>query len=398
MVSAYAELEGRMRDRLGGRECLYVPSCRFGLYLALRHWCEPGGRVLMSPVNDDVIFFVVLAAGLRPVQAPLDPRDGSIDTAAVPESVWRGLSAVLTTNLYGNPDPAPELRAHCDRLGIPLIEDAAHAIGSTVGGRPVGTYGEASVFSLSKHTAAKTGGFLTLADPKLREELAAARDELLHPGRAVDELAYLARPYVEAALRGTRLVRPARAAVRLLRMEEREEIRMPLRADELRRALPAAPALAPFHSWIRVDMHAYRLRPGPGRLRRTTRRLARLDGVLAAHRAGTARLLASEYGTPGATAESAQPLFRVPLLVEDRDAAIAALARHRITTGYVYDPPLDSYAGEAFTDLSPAPEAAASFARHALPVDPRRADEVLGALRAAGARPARLSEAPGGAR
>ncbi|MEU3747843.1 MULTISPECIES: DegT/DnrJ/EryC1/StrS family aminotransferase [Streptomyces] len=398
MVSAYAELEGRMRDRLGGRECLYVPSCRFGLYLALRHWCEPGGRVLMSPVNDDVIFFVVLAAGLRPVQAPLDPRDGSIDTAAVPESVWRGLSAVLTTNLYGNPDPAPELRAHCDRLGIPLIEDAAHAIGSTVGGRPVGTYGEASVFSLSKHTGAKTGGFLALADPKLRAELTTARDELLHPSRTVDELAYLARPYVEAALRGTRLVRPARAAVRLLGMEEREEIRMPLRADELRRALPAAPALAPFHSWVRVDMHAYRLRPGSGRLRRTTRRLARLDGVLAAHRAGTARLLASEYGTPSATDEPAQPLFRVPLLVEDRDAAIAALARHRITTGYVYDPPLDSYAGEAFTDLSPAPAAAARFARHALPVDPRRADEVLGVLRAAGARPARLSEAPGGAR
>ncbi|MFB7359285.1 DegT/DnrJ/EryC1/StrS family aminotransferase [Streptomyces gardneri] len=398
MVSAYAELEGRMRDRLGGRECLYVPSCRFGLYLALRHWCEPGGRVLMSPVNDDVIFFVVLAAGLRPVQAPLDPRDGSIDTAAVPESVWRGLSAVLTTNLYGNPDPAPELRGHCDRLGIPLIEDAAHAIGSTVGGRPVGTYGEASVFSLSKHTGAKTGGFVALADPALREELAAARDALLHPTRAIGELAYLARPYAEAALRGTRLVGPARAAVRLLGKEEREEIRMPLRADELRRALPAAPSLAPFHSWVRVDMHDYRLRPGPGRLRRTTRRLARLDDVLAAHRAGTARLLASEYGTPSAADEPPQPLFRVPLLVEDRDAAIAALARHRITTGYIYDPPLDTYAGEAFTDLSPAPEAATRFARHALPVDPRRADEVLGVLRAAGTRPARLSEAPGGAR
>ncbi|MFI9746859.1 DegT/DnrJ/EryC1/StrS family aminotransferase [Streptomyces sp. NPDC052494] len=399
MVSAYAELEGRMRERLGGRECLYVPSCRFGLYLALRHWCEPGGRVLMSPVNDDVIFFVVLAAGLRPVQAPLDPRDGSIDTAAVPESVWRGLSAVLTTNLYGNPDPAPELRAHCDRLGIPLIEDAAHAIGSTVGGRPVGSYGEASVFSLSKHTGAKTGGFLALADPALREELTAARDALLHPARTVDELAYLARPYAEAALRGTRLVRAARAGVRLLGMEEREEIRMPLRADELRRALPAAPALDPFHSWVRVDMHAYRLRPGPGRLRRTTRKLAVLDDVLAAHRTGTARLLASEYGTPGAAQDApAQPLFRVPLLVEDRDAAIAALARHRITTGYIYDPPLDGYAGEAFTDLSPAPEAAARFARHALPVDPRRADEVLGVLRASGTRPARLSEAPGGAR
>ncbi|MFE4986612.1 MULTISPECIES: DegT/DnrJ/EryC1/StrS family aminotransferase [unclassified Streptomyces] len=397
-----------MRGRLGGRECLYVPSCRFGLYLALRHWCRPGGKVLMSPVNDDVIFFVVLAAGLRPVQAPLDPRDGSIDTAAVPESVWRDLSAVLTTNLYGNPDPVPELRGHCDRLGIPLIEDAAHAIGSTAGGRPVGTYGEASVFSLSKHTGAKTGGFLTLADPALREELAAAREALLHPTRPTAELAHLVRPYAESTLRGLRLVGAARAAVRRLGLEEREEIRMPLRAGELTRALTAAPALEPFHSWVRVDMHDYRLRPGAGRLRRTTRRFARLDDVLDAHRAGTALLLAGEYGTaevfPGGVPEEPptgtppQPLYRVPLLVDDRDAAVAALARRRITTGYLYDPPLDSYAGEAFTDPSPAPEPAAWFARHALPVDPRRAAEALAVLRGAGIRPARPSMVPGGSR
>ncbi|WP_411075461.1 DegT/DnrJ/EryC1/StrS family aminotransferase [Streptomyces sp. cmx-4-7] len=394
MVSAYAELEGRMRDRLGGGECLYVPSCRLGLYLALRHWCAPGGRVLMSPVNDDVILFVVLAAGLRPVQAPLDPRDGSLDAAAVPESVWSGLSAVLTTNLYGNPDPAPELRERCDRLGVPLIEDAAHAIGSTVGGRPVGTYGEASVFSLSKHVRAGTGGFLALADPARRDEVAAARDALLHPARATAELAFLARPYAEAAVRGLRLTGAARAALRALGREEREGIRMPLRPDALERALPAAPGLAPFHSWVRVDMHDYRLRPGAARLRRTGRRLARLDAVLDAHRTGTARLLASEYGSGG----EARPLFRVPLLVEDRDAAVAALARRRITTGYLYDPPLDAYAGGRFTDPSPAPEPAAWFARHALPVDPRRADEALAVLRASGARPAVPSPAPGGAR
>lgn len=177
---------------------------------------------------------------------------------------------------------------------------------------------------------------------------------------------------------------------------------MPLRADELARALPAAPALDPFHSWVRVDMHDYRLRPGAGRLRRTTRKFARLDGVLDAHRAGTERLLASEYGDAsgayGGADREVQPLFRVPLLVGDRDAATAALARHRITTGYLYDPPLDSYAGEAFTDPSPEPRPAAWFARHALPVDPRRADEALAVLRGAGIRPAQPSQLLGGAR
>ncbi|MFJ5227021.1 DegT/DnrJ/EryC1/StrS family aminotransferase [Streptomyces sp. NPDC088400] len=394
-----------MRHRLG-RDCLYVPSCRLGLYVALRHWCPPGGRVLMSPVNDDVIFFVVLAAGLRPVQAPLDARDGSIDMAAVPESDWRGLSAVLTTNLYGNPDPAPELRARCDALGIPLIEDAAHAIGSEVAGRPVGGFGDASVFSLSKHVGAKTGGFLAVADPGLRTALAKARDELLEPSRLTAELAYALRPYAEAGVRGLRLAGTARAALRLLGQEEREDIRMPLRAGELQRALGTAPGLAAFHPWVRVDMHDYRIRPGRTRLRRTERLLAGLDERLAAHRRGTERLLATVWAAPGGerpgsgaggpggegpgTRAPVQPLFRVPLLVEDRDAAVAALARHRVTTGYLYDPPLDTYAGEAFTDPSPAPGPAAWFARHALPVDPRLAGRVIAVLTELGARPARL--------
>ncbi|MGW7285071.1 DegT/DnrJ/EryC1/StrS family aminotransferase [Streptomyces sp. NPDC054847] len=383
---AYAPLEELMRRRLG-RECLYVPSCRLGLYVALRHWCRPGGRILMSPVNDDVIFFVVLAAGLRPVQAPLRADDGTIDAEAVPESLWRSLSAVLTTNLYGNPDPAPELRARCDASGIPLLEDAAHAIGTVLAGRPVGGFGDASVFSLSKHTGAGTGGFLAVADPASREELARARDALLAPARLSAELAYGLRPYAEAGLRGLRLTEAARAALRLLGLEERTEIRMALRPDELARALPRSPSLDAFDSWARVDMHSYRLVPGRLRLRRTERLLARLDERLAAHLTGTQRLLDTPWAAP--RPGPAQPLFRVPLLVEDRTAATAALARHRIPVGYLYDPPLDRYAGDHFTDPSPAPAAASWFARHALPVDPLRAEQAAVVLDRAGVRPAR---------
>jgi dTDP-4-amino-4,6-dideoxygalactose transaminase len=322
-------LEETMRVRLG-RECVYVPSCRFGLYVALRHWCPPGGRVLMSPVNDDVIFFVVLAAGLRPVQAPLNPLDASIDIDAVPDEVWGSVSAVLTTNLYGNPDPAPRLRQKCDALGIPLFEDAAHAIGSRVGDRPVGAWGEASVFSLSKHVGAKAGGVLSLADPGLREAVEKTCAGLLAPRRTSAELAYLIRPYAEAAVRGLRL-------------------------------------------------------------RRIGRGLDRLDDVLDACRAGTELLLSTPWAKPR-DGSATQPLFRVPLFVADRDAAIAALARQGIVVGYLYDPPLDDYAGAEFTDPSPAPEAARWFARHALPVDPLRARTVVEVLERSGARPV---QAPG---
>ncbi|MFI7500596.1 DegT/DnrJ/EryC1/StrS family aminotransferase [Streptomyces sp. NPDC049687] len=387
-------LEETMRGRLG-RECLYVPSCRFGLFVALRHWCPPGGRVLMSPVNDDVIFFVVLAAGLRPVQAPLNPLDASIDVDAVPDEVWGSLSAVLTTNLYGNPDDAPRLREKCDALGIPLFEDGAHAIGSEVGGRPVGAWGDASVFSLSKHVGAKAGGFLSFADPGLRDALEKTCEDLLLPGRPTAELAYTLRPYAEATVRGLRLRRAAWATMRLLGLMEREEIRMPLRPEELAGAVDAAPDLTAHDSWVRVDMHDYRLRSGPLRLRRIGHRLDRLDGVLAACRAGTELLLSTPWARPHGKAGPVpvQPLFRVPLFVVDRDAARAALARRGIVVGYLYDPPLDDYAGDRFTDPSPDPAGARWFARHALPVDPLRARQVVEALDDFKVRPA---EVPGG--
>ncbi|GHH89621.1 DegT/DnrJ/EryC1/StrS family aminotransferase [Streptomyces capillispiralis] len=387
-------LEETMRGRLG-RECVYVPSCRFGLFVALRHWCPPGGRVLMSPVNDDVIFFVVLAAGLRPVQAPLNPFDASIDIDAVPDEVWGSLSAVLTTNLYGNPDPAPELRARCDALGIPLFEDAAHAIGSEVGGRPVGAWGEASVFSLSKHADAQAGGILSLADPDLRETVRAACDALLTPRRTASELAYAVRPYAEAAVRGLGLRRAAWAAMGLLGLTERDGIRMPLRPEALARAAGPAPDLATHDPWVRVDMHTYRQESGPLRLRRIQRRLGRLDEVLRAARDGTELLLSTRWARPP-EGGAVQPLFRVPLLVADRDAAIAALARSGIVVGYLYDPPLDDYAGARFTDPSPAPDAARWFARHALPVDPLRARQAVEALERSGARPAEPPPGPAG--
>jgi hypothetical protein len=276
-------------------------------------------------------------------------------------------------------------------LGIPLFEDAAHAIGSRIGGRPVGAWGEASVFSLSKHVGAKAGGMLSLADPGLRRAVEETRAGLLTPGRPGSELAFALRPFAEAAVRGLRLRRAAWAAIRLLGLADREDIRMPLRPDELALAAAEAPGLDAHHPWLRVDMHDYRLESGRLRLGRIARRLDRLDEVLDACRAGTELLLATPWAKPR-DVSGTQPLFRVPLFVEDRDAAIAALADRGVIVGYLYDPPLDDYAGAEFTDPSPAPEAARWFARHALPVDPLRARTVVEVLERSGARPV---DAPG---
>jgi len=82
-----------------GREALYLPSGRAALYLAFREWLRSGDRLLMSPVNDDVVFFVVLAAGLVPVLGPVDPRTGNLDVAAIDDSRGRTRHTALRTPL-----------------------------------------------------------------------------------------------------------------------------------------------------------------------------------------------------------------------------------------------------------------------------------------------------------
>jgi hypothetical protein len=388
-------LEKLMRKRLG-RECVYVPSCRLALYLALRHWCAPGASVLMSPVNDDVMVFVVLAAGLRPVLAPVSPRDGNIDTRAVPESTWHSVGAVLTTNLYGMPDSAVELRTRCDRMGIPLLEDAAHAIGTTVEGRPIGTFGTASVFSLGKHAGATGGGFLALDDPADRNAVEDLRDELLAPRQLHRDLSDALRPLARAAVRRLHVVRPVWRTMRTLGLLEREHFRMELRARHLREAVAATPDLAAFDRWVRVDLHGYRR--GHGReLQRTLRwRMSGLDADLSRRREGTRLLGRTEWAADGVQAAVARkgedrdvpPLFRVPLMVRDRDMLVARLERRGVVTGYVYDPPLDDFAGPEFVEPSPAPEAARWFAAHALPVDPLLARRMMRLLRREAPQPA----------
>jgi hypothetical protein len=383
-------VEAVLRERTG-RDCLFVPSGRMALYLAFRIWLSPGDRVLMSPLNDDVVFFTALAAGLRPVMAPLSSVDGNIDPAAVPSATWSSLAGVLTTNLYGLPDRLHELRARCDMLDIPLIEDAAHAIATEVEGDPVGTFGDAAAFSMSKHIAG-AGGVLVFTDRTRRPQLERLREQTTTARSLRQHAVESAKPVGRRVLRHMRLDRPARRVRHRLGLAERTAYRMPLRPLALRAALDTGPDLDRFDPWVRVDLHDYRMRPRPVLLERTLNhlrtlasdRVRRIEGV---HALGALDAAAS------AVAARPQPLFRVPLLVEQRDALVGELADRGIDIGYIYDPPLDDYAGAAFAEPSPAPAVARWWASHVLPIDPLLARPVLDALRTVptGLRPAAVA-------
>ena len=229
------------------------------------------------------------------------------------------------------------------------------------------------------------GGVLAIADPNLRGEIERIREGIqTKPSltrRFVDNVKPAVKGVLEAAgiMKKIRQARESAAA----RYAERPtgSHRMDLRPEALREAIAGGPALSAFEPWVRVDRHDFLVRPGVMDLRRM---LDRLDGLDAdrEHRIRGVERLCRELGcvAPGARSGAPLPLFRLPLLVAGRDAAVAALAARGVLVRYMYDPPLDDYAGAEFMAPAATPEPGRWWARHALPIDPLKAELALPVL------------------
>ncbi|MEV1240925.1 DegT/DnrJ/EryC1/StrS family aminotransferase [Nonomuraea sp. NPDC050022] len=371
-------LEDLMRHRVG-QDCLHVPSARFGLLLALRHWFDPGERVLIAPTTSEAVLFMVLAADLEPVMAPVSWRDGNIDA---PRVNWSGLAGVITTHLYGQPDQIRDLITQCERRGLVLIDDAAHAFQTMVGGRLAGTFGQAGVYSLAKHGRA-SGGFLTTPNPGALAALAEARDALLLSGEPRDQLEAVVQPMLRETLHRTGAVRLMWHLSRRLgivkwsghRPAPHEEALMAVRGN-----------LSAMDPWLGIDHDGWRMRPGPALCRYQRARLRAIDRERERRLAGVEVLRRTPWVAAGVRESPVRPLLRVPLLVESRDEIVAGLERLGVVPGFVYDPPLDDYL--PMIQQGPTPEIARWWTGHVLPVDPLDAPRMVRLLTRLGARPA----------
>ncbi len=372
-------IEDFFRHRYG-RDALYLPSGRAALYLAFREWLRPGDRLLMSPVTDDVVFFVVLAAGLVPVLGPLDPRTGNLDPTAIEDSTWTRLRAVLTTNLYGIPDRMDVLEERCRRHHLVLLEDAAHAIDSRCDGRRIGQFGVAAAYSLHKHLDI-VGGVLTFSEAGRRQSLARRAAKEIRDRPLPLAIAHRARSLLSAFGGRTRPGRWLRELRRqfLTARQERVGYRMPYDTTTVLRAQQEGGGLDRFDRWARIDNHRYRTWPLRSTRREAIRRLHAFDEHRRLWLAGASRLLASGLTRAGLQIPSDTALFRVPLFVRDRDTVRAHFRRRGLALDYIYHPPLDVYAPE-LTERLASPCNAAHWSRDVLPVDPLLADRFLAEL------------------
>ena len=171
------ELEEVASRYVGVPFCVAVSSCTAGLLLTLRV-LQLHGEVILPSFTFHATAHSALWNGLKPVFADCDEQTFCIDPNAVREKLSSATAAIVAVHLFGCPAPVSELEEVSANSRIPLVYDAAHAFGSKVGDRHVGTFGVAEVFSFSptKLVVAGEGGLIATRDRMLAEHLRAARN------------------------------------------------------------------------------------------------------------------------------------------------------------------------------------------------------------------------------
>lgn len=170
------ELEDVVAERLDVPHVVAVSSCTAGLMLVYQA-LGAAGRVVLPSFTFAASAHAVVWAGGRPVFADIDADALTLDPSEAAALV-DGAVAISATHLYGAPARVELLEHLAAHSGLPLVFDAAHALGSRRAGRPVGGFGTAEVFSLSptKVTVAGEGGLVSTRDEGLADALRMGRD------------------------------------------------------------------------------------------------------------------------------------------------------------------------------------------------------------------------------
>ena len=174
------ELEARVCARLGVAHAVAVSSCTAGLMLTYQALgVGAGDTVLLPSFTFAASAHAVTWTGAEADFVDVTDRRGSLDVDDLARRLAaEPVAAISATHVYGHPAEVEAIQALADERSIPVVYDAAHALGSERAGRPIGAFGRAEVFSLSptKVVVAGEGGLVTTDDDELAALLRLGRD------------------------------------------------------------------------------------------------------------------------------------------------------------------------------------------------------------------------------
>jgi perosamine synthetase len=173
-------------DKFAAADAVAVGSGTAALHLTLMAMgIGPGHQVVIPSYVCTALLNAVRYVGAEPVLADIDARSGNIDPADARKRLTRRTRAVIVPHLFGCPADLRQLLT----IGVPVIEDCAQAIGARYRGRPVGSFGQAAVFSFYATKVITTGeGGMVLSGS--RRLLARIRDLRQYDRRTDDRLRF----------------------------------------------------------------------------------------------------------------------------------------------------------------------------------------------------------------
>jgi dTDP-4-amino-4,6-dideoxygalactose transaminase len=179
-------LESALRAYLGVAELSLFTNGTVALITAIRA-LGLGGEVLTTPFTFPATPHALSWSGIAPVFCDVDPVTLNIDPDAVARAITSRTSGILAVHVYGNPCDVEALQRIADRHSLKIIYDAAHAFGTRIDGRGIGTFGDVTMFSFHAtklfHTA--EGGALACGDPALKARIDDLRNFGIHGPDAV---------------------------------------------------------------------------------------------------------------------------------------------------------------------------------------------------------------------
>ena len=181
------EFEERFAEVVGAAESIAVSSGTAALFLALHALgIRSADEVIVPSLSFIASANAIVHCGATPVFVDVEPRSYNIDPEQVSAAFSPRTRAVMVVHQVGLPADLDAIRRLADERGVPVVEDAACAVGSRYKGRPIGGSGNLTCFSFHPRKVIVTGegGMITTGDP----DMAARLRRLRHQGMSVSDL------------------------------------------------------------------------------------------------------------------------------------------------------------------------------------------------------------------
>jgi len=174
-----AALEKELAEYCGTKYAIGCASGSDALLLALMAFdIKEGDEVITTPFSFFATVSAITRLGAKAVFVDIDPKTFNLDVSQIEAKITEKTKAIQPVHLYGQCADMEDLRALSKKYGVPLVEDAAQAIGAEEFGRRAGAMSEIGCFSFypSKNLGGMgDGGFMTTDDEELAKKLFALR-------------------------------------------------------------------------------------------------------------------------------------------------------------------------------------------------------------------------------